>query len=87
MPATRPRALERWVLQPLLDAGLDLEEIKDLLFRVAFAGVVGEDVPGACLEAVAGRPPQVRAAWLEVMQRLIASAGARLLSADERPPA
>ncbi len=85
MPATPPRTVERWVLQPLLDAGLPLEEIKDLLFRVAFAGIVGDDVPRACREVVAGRSGRVRAAWLETMHRLLGSAEGRLPCPDEPP--
>ena len=60
----------QWVVQPLIDAGLDLEEIRDLVFRLAFDGIVG-DLP-RLRDPVAGRPPEVQAAWLETVGRLLA---------------
>ena len=65
------------MIEPLLDAGLDLEEIRVLLFRLAFDAIVG--VETATLTDLAGnRPPEVQAAWRLAVGRMIigdASAG------------
>ena len=59
---------QRWVIQPLLDAGLDLEEVRALVVRLGS----DPDVPGACLTGlVRDRPPEVRAAWIEVIDRML----------------
>jgi hypothetical protein len=58
-----------WVVQPLLDAGLGLEQIGCLVFRLAFEGVVGEGRGPHHL--VADRPPEVRAAWARTVGRLL----------------
>jgi hypothetical protein len=74
-PATLPadRRDDRWILQPLLDAGLEVEEIRAVLLRVACAGIDGlHDLDVSVLDAVADRPAPVRAAWLETVGRMIA---------------
>ena len=59
---------QRWVIQPLLDAGLDLEEVRELVVRLGS----DPDGTGACLTGlVSDRPPEVRAAWIEVIDRMI----------------
>ncbi|MGY1619962.1 hypothetical protein ACI797_24740 [Geodermatophilus sp. SYSU D00691] len=63
-----------WVIEPLLAAGLDPDEIADLLVRLGFDTVVG-DGPGTLArltEVVEGRPPVVRAAWIETIDRMLA---------------
>lgn len=68
-----PEQLYR-VIEPLADAGLQREQIRDLLFRLAFDAIVGEDgmtVP--CLtDVVRDQPHEVQAAWLRVIGRMIA---------------
>ena len=71
------REQQYWIIEPLLDAGLDLEQIRVLLFRLAFDGIVGQGDAG--LTALVGdQPPAVRAAW----QRTI---GRMLSDGDQRP--
>ncbi|MGY1650241.1 hypothetical protein [Geodermatophilus sp. SYSU D01119] len=70
-----PPARQRWLLQPLADAGLTGEEIADLVFGLAFDGVVGGRAPApGRLDAMVGRhPAAVRAAWFEVLDRMTAA--------------
>jgi hypothetical protein len=62
-----------WVIRPLLDAGLDLDRITDLVVRVGFEAVVGEGAPAAVPVStlVDDQPAPVRAAWTEVVHRMI----------------
>jgi hypothetical protein len=62
----------QWVVQPLLDAGLQLDDIRTLVFGLAFQGVVGDgrEVLAGVRDLVADRPAEVRAAWAEVVHRL-----------------
>lgn len=64
-----------WVIRPLIDAGLGLDRIRDLLFRLGFAAIVSEG-RGTAAEVVTmvdGEPPHVRAAWHEVIDRMIST--------------
>ena len=63
-----------WVVQPLIDAGMELEQIRTLVFRLAFEGIVGEacSSPAGLQELVADRPPEVRAAWVQTVSRMLA---------------
>lgn len=54
-----------WLVEPLLDAGMPLEEIRTLVVRLAC-----ED--GGVLSLVADQPPRVQAAWHETIGRMIA---------------
>jgi hypothetical protein len=67
------REQPHWVLQPLVDAGLSLEEIGVLVFRFGFAAVVGEGRgPAAALpDPVGDQAPEVRAAWQETVGRML----------------
>lgn len=77
LPPRRPEE-SRWVLQPLLDAGLGLEEIKALLFMVAFEAVTRGGITDAYLaDIVADQPGPVQAAWVQVIGRMIASSDPR----------
>ncbi len=55
-----------WLIEPLLDAGMTLEEIRTLVVRLAC-----ED--DAVLRLVADQPPRVRAAWHETIGRMLAT--------------
>lgn len=62
-----------WVIRPLIDAGLGLDRIKDLLFRLGFESIVSEG-RGTAIEVssmVDAEPPHVRAAWHEVIGRML----------------
>jgi hypothetical protein len=63
----------QWVVQPLIDAGLELEQIRELVFRLAFEGIVGAAGGGTAglRDLVADRPPQVQAAWAQTIGRLL----------------
>jgi hypothetical protein len=62
-----------WVIRPLVDAGLGLERIKELLFRLGFEAIVSEGRSTAVQVSsiVDTEPPHVRAAWHEVIGRMI----------------
>jgi hypothetical protein len=62
-----------WVIRPLIDAGLGLDRIKDLLFRLGFESIVSEG-RGTAIQVstmVESEPPRVQAAWHEVIDRMI----------------
>lgn len=73
----KPLAPEQqlWMIEPLLDAGLDLEQIRTLLYRLAFEAMVG-DSAGDPTEVVDDQPPAVQAAWRHAIGRMLASDGA-----------
>ena len=68
-----PRSQQQWVVQPLIDAGVDLEEIGRLVFRLAFEAVVneGHDALASARELVGDRSVEVRDAWAETMRRVV----------------
>ena len=68
-----PPPLGLWVLQPLVDAGLPPEQIRDLVFRLGFDAVVeGErGTVGSVQRLVEDQPPQVRDAWARTVGRLL----------------
>jgi hypothetical protein len=64
---------QQWVLQPLLDAGLPLDQIRDLVVDLAFTDVVteGRGTLTALAGLVADRPGPVRTAWAQTIARLL----------------
>ena len=66
-------AREQWVVQPLLDAGLELDDVGALVFRLAFAAVVseGRDTSVGLRALVADRSAEVQRAWAETIGRLL----------------
>ncbi len=54
-----------WLVEPLLDAGMPLEEVRTLVVRLACE-------EGGVLSLVADQPPHVQAAWHETISRMIA---------------
>ena len=74
MPFSSPQQ-QHWLIQPLLDAGLQLDQIRTLVFRLAFAGIVseGHGTLAAVRELVADQPRAVQAAWAETIGRMIGS--------------
>ena len=61
------------LVQPLLDAGLPLEEICELVTRLGFEAVVGDSrgLDERVLDLAGGHPGHVRAAWVETVRRMI----------------
>ena len=57
-----------WLVEPLLDAGMPLEEVRTLVVRLACE-------EGGVLSLVADQPPRVQAAWHETIGRMIAQDG------------
>ena len=66
---------QQWVIRPLIDAGLGLEEIQTLIFHLAFDAIISEDCPpGADVTSlVANQPVAVQTAWLTVIGRMLVS--------------
>ena len=72
MGSPSPEQLYR-VIEPLADAGLEQEQIRDLLFRLAFDAIVSDGMTVPCpTDVVRDQPPEVQAAWLRVIGRMIA---------------
>ncbi len=67
-----------WVVQPLVDAGLAADEIRSLLIRLSFDAVVQPDAgtPARAMAPVRDRPADVRAAWAEMLDRMVTLGGA-----------
>ncbi len=62
-----------WLIEPLLRVGMDVGEIRTGIIRLAFDCIV-DAAPDAAssLTTLADRPPEVRAAWAEVIARMLA---------------
>ena len=61
-----------WVIQPLLDAGLAVDDVGTLLLRVTFDCLVGGRSDISNVSAFLGeQPPHVRAAWVETVNRML----------------
>ncbi len=62
-----------WVIRPLIEAGLGLDRIRDLLFRLGFEAIVSEGRGTATqvTTMVIDQPVHVQAAWTEVIDRMI----------------
>jgi hypothetical protein len=67
---TIPGSEDLWIIQPLLDAGLDLDAVRDLLFRVGFESLLTTG-PGDVDAFLREQPPGVRAAWIETVDRML----------------
>jgi hypothetical protein len=62
----------QWIVAPLLDAGLDVDDVRTLLFRVTFECLVGGRNDLSDVSAFLGeQPPPVRAAWVETVNRML----------------
>ena len=60
----------RWLIAPLLEAGLDLERIRTLVFRLGFQAVLD---PGRedLVDVVRAEPAEVQAAWEAMLRRML----------------
>ena len=69
---TTGRDGDRWFAEPLVDAGLDLDEISLLVSRLAHVAMTcGPGLDAELRRLVADQPPHVRAAWLHMIDRMI----------------
>jgi hypothetical protein len=64
----------QWIVEPMLEAGLDLDRIRALVFRMGFEGIVAEfrGTPASLAEVVRDEPAEVRRAWSATITRLLA---------------
>jgi hypothetical protein len=62
-----------WVIRPLIDAGLGLDRIRDLLFHLGFEAILseGQGTVASVTDLVSDQPADVQAAWSEVIGRMI----------------
>ncbi|MGY1815180.1 hypothetical protein [Blastococcus sp. SYSU D00820] len=62
-----------WLLEPLVTAGLDAEEIQTLVCRLGFEVLTADGAPGLLRlhRVAADRAPRVQAAWMETVGRLL----------------
>jgi len=69
---------QHWVLEPLLDAGLAMDQIRPLVFQLAFDDLVSDgNATVAGLHAIVrDQPAGVQAAWAEMIGRMLAVSGA-----------
>ena len=69
------REQQSWLIEPLLAAGLELEEVRRLVFGLAFEAIVGAaDGSAAGLQRlVLDQPLPVQAAWAQVIDRMLTS--------------
>jgi hypothetical protein len=70
---SRSRALNQWVVQPLLDVGMELDRVRQLVFRLAFEDIVseGRGTQALVAELVADQPPEVQVAWAQTISRML----------------
>jgi hypothetical protein len=70
------REQQYWLIEPLLDAGLDLDEIRSLVFRLGFEGIVCAETGGGSdvHRLVGDQPIPVQAAWARMVDRMLALA-------------
>lgn len=61
-----------WLVQPLVEAGLGPDEIRVLVTRLCFEIVVTGAAGARLLDVAADRRPAVRAAWIQVIDRMTA---------------
>jgi hypothetical protein len=64
----------QWIVEPMVEAGLDLDRIRGLVFRMAFTGIVAEyrGTPASLADVVEDEPAEVRRAWSATVARLLA---------------
>jgi hypothetical protein len=70
---TRAREQQEWIVRPLIDAGLSLEQIRRLVFGLAFEDIVSEGrgtLTGPS-SLVADLSPEVRVAWGQMITRML----------------
>ena len=65
--------VQRWVLQPLADAGLNRDTIEALLFRLGFEAIVscGRTLDAGLLRVAGEQSPAVNGALAETIDRML----------------
>jgi hypothetical protein len=65
----------RWIIQPLLNAGLGLDDVRDYMFRLSFECIVTSDQHTVSdVDAFVGQQrAEIRAAWIETIDRMLAT--------------
>ena len=63
----------QWVVEPLLEAGLTVDQVEVLVFRLGFEAVVseGRGTVASVHTVVAAESPEVQAAWAVTVGRMI----------------
>jgi hypothetical protein len=61
---------QAWIIRPLIDAGLGLDEIEILVFGLAFQAIISRD-RDAVENSVSDQPAEVQAAWARVIVRMM----------------
>ena len=77
-----------WLVQPLVEAGLRIEEIGELVGRLGFEAVVCDSrtFDARASSLVDGLPAGVRAAWVETIHRMITAPRPRPAQDAAAPP-
>jgi hypothetical protein len=60
-----------WIIEPLLAAGLDLEQIRALVVRLGFEAALCGGGLDSLSRIVVDRSPEVQAAWHRTIERLL----------------
>ena len=61
------------LIRPLLEVGLELDEIRSLILLLGCEAIAFPGESAACLtRLVADRPPEVQAAWADMIGRMLA---------------
>jgi hypothetical protein len=63
-----------WIIEPLLEAGLEVEQITELVFRLSFEIVVRASPLEHVTRLAHDRPPAVQAAWRQAIGRMMTQA-------------
>jgi hypothetical protein len=71
--AQRAPDQQYWIIEPLLDAGLGLDEIRTLVFDLGFQAIVseGSGTVADVLDVVRDQPLAVRRAWQAMIGRML----------------
>ena len=72
-----PPGQQLWIVQPLIEAGLAIDEIRAYLFQLAFDDIVseGRTTVAEIHDIVGDQPARVRTAWAEMVGRMLALSG------------
>lgn len=66
-----PQEHQYWIIEPLLDAGLPLERVTALVFRLGFEATMCQGTLADITRLVLDEPVAVQAAWHRTMERLL----------------
>ena len=64
---------QRWIIEPLIDAGLAMEQIRAFVVQLAFDSIVsdGRSTVAGIEAIVRDQPARVQAAWAEMIGRML----------------